>query len=87
MGETLAIGATATPSLLKLEVSAVRQRLSELAVDMVGSDGVRWWPHGLPDARAAIVPRYLADRAHSIFGGALEIQKGIIAKTLLDSIS
>ena len=39
------------------------------------------WPG--PDYAETVTPKYLNVRAASIFGGAKEVQKNIIAKTVL----
>ncbi len=81
-------------SLVKLVGSNIRQNVDELAMDMAGYDGLQLpWGRPLyqadasravsdPDARAAAA-RYLNARAWTIFGGSDEVQKTIIAKTVL----
>ena len=54
---------------------------------MLGSESLRW--HGAGEdgtievAQDTLLPDFLNSRAATIFGGAQEIQLGIIAKTLL----
>ena len=36
-----------------------------------------------PNPRSAVLPRYLNNRAASIFGGSQEVQRNIIAKMVL----
>ncbi len=80
-------------SLLKLRWSEIRQSMTELAVDAIGDDALRWMPERplyetlqLPpdeEELLAAAPRYLNARAFSIMGGTSEIQTNILAKTLV----
>lgn len=81
-------------SLTKLVASNLRQRVDALAVRLFGYAGLELegqrplYGNGSPPApygRAAqlATPRYLNSRAWSIFGGTNEVQRGIIAKTVL----
>ena len=65
-------------SLLKLQGSELTQKLDELAIEAVG-------PRMSPvDAEADVaMGRYLYDRSVTIFGGTSEIQRNIIARTVL----
>lgn len=72
-------------SVLKLRGSQLRQRADELLVEVAGSDA-------LPSVYADIAsppwarrsaPVYLNDRKVSIFGGSNEVQRSIIAGTIL----
>jgi acyl-CoA dehydrogenase len=92
---TLQAGGNPGPisSLLKLRWSEIRQAITELAVDVIGDEALRWRPDRpfyaslqLPPEEeeiAAILPRYLNSRAFSIMGGTSEIQTNILAKTLV----
>jgi acyl-CoA dehydrogenase len=92
---TLQAGGNPGPisSLLKLRWSEIRQSITELAVDIIGDDALRWIPERplyetlqLPpedEAILAATPRYLNARAFSIMGGTSEIQTNILAKTLV----
>lgn len=73
-------------SLLKIRGTELRQRISELQLEALGSRGLHWPRRG--DAAAdADAPRvaeaYLNLRKLSIYGGSNEIQRGIIARQLL----
>jgi len=76
----------AVPSVLKLRASEIQQAVTELGADLLGQDLLRWEPHrplyALADARPenAFASRYLNSRANTIFGGAREIQKTLIAR-------
>jgi acyl-CoA dehydrogenase len=80
-------------SLLKLRWSQLRQTISELAVDAIGLDALRFIPERplyeslqLPPEEEDMLtatPRYLNYRAYTILGGTTEIQTGILAKAML----
>ncbi len=81
-------------SLVKLVASSLRQKIDELAVDIFGPHGLQLPPerplygNSAPEPvgnRAAqlATPTYLNSRAWTIFGGTNEVQKTIIAKTVL----
>jgi acyl-CoA dehydrogenase len=92
---TLQAGGNPGPisSLLKLRWSEIRQSMTELAVDAIGDEALRWMPERPlyqtlqlpPDEEEvlAATPRYLNARAFSIMGGTSEIQINILAKTLV----
>jgi len=80
-------------SMIKITSMETIQRITELAIDVAGTpslalqlaaltvaSGVE--PIGDDDA-VTLMPKYLNNRAASIFGGSNEIQRNIIAKTLL----
>lgn len=81
-------------SLVKLVSSTLRQKIDELAVDIFGPLGLQLPPErplygnsapepvGSREAQLA-TPTYLNSRAWTIFGGTNEVQKTIIAKTVL----
>lgn len=83
----------AESSLLKIRGSELRQQLSHLSRQVLGPAALPFFPevlHGdaeLEDAQqrdaAAISAQYFNRRKLSIYGGANEIQKNIVAKTLL----
>jgi alkylation response protein AidB-like acyl-CoA dehydrogenase len=83
--------ATARASLLKVRGSEIQQRLNELAADALGASSLRLylreeafaqtpsdplWPPYVPGVTADL----LYQRALTIYGGAKEVQKNIIAK-------
>ncbi|MES1928814.1 acyl-CoA dehydrogenase, middle domain-containing protein [Salinisphaera dokdonensis CL-ES53] len=80
-------------SMIKITAMETLQRINELAIDTVGTPaltlqidalmvGSETPPMGSPDTLTAM-PKYLNNRAATIFGGSSEIQRNIIAKTLL----
>ncbi|MBG6120079.1 MULTISPECIES: acyl-CoA dehydrogenase family protein [unclassified Sphingobium] len=79
-------------SLLKIRGSEIQQRATELLLELAGPAGLAVPPDygkgdhwdGREDGwRASAAPFYFSKRAVSIYGGANEIQKNIIAKTVL----
>ena len=81
------------PSLLKIRGSELQQDILDAVVDVIGRDGlayqdqglhrdladIRHGEHGVP----GLIYEHLHSRATSIYGGSNEIQRGIIAKALL----
>jgi len=68
-------------SVLKLRASRMKQAIAELGIEALGPASVRW-----RDGRTAasvLVPEYCNSRAFTIFGGAAEIQLGLIARHVL----
>ena len=77
-------------SILKIRGSEIRQALSELLVEAIGSGALRFGARGAdagppagPAHAAGVTASYLNLRKLSIFGGSNEIQKNIIAQTLI----
>ena len=91
-------GANAVASVLKVRGSELRQRVAELAVEALGDYGlaVAPDPEGLhnmrddaaetpvPDYGVGLSARAMFRRATTIYGGANEIQRTLIAKTILE---
>ena len=73
-------------SILKLRGSQLQQAVTELAVEVAGPDAL---PFGAPEAVESpewaqhAAPRYLNYRKTSIYGGSNEVQRTIIASTIL----
>ena len=75
-------------SIMKLSSTKLEQSINELSVDVLGYTGFVMNPvaEGNPvraDYISSVVPRYLNNRAASIFGGSQEVQRNIIAKMVL----
>ncbi|MEP1593992.1 MAG: acyl-CoA dehydrogenase family protein, partial [Halieaceae bacterium] len=75
-------------SIQKLNTNHLEQAINELSVDVLGYQGFAMEPveDGTPvrpDFDSSILPRYLNNRAASIFGGSQEVQRNIIAKMVL----
>ncbi len=85
----LAPGASPGPiaPVLKLRASRLKQAIGRLGVDALGPRAIDWpRPEAEDDpglGPAVLVPEYLNSRAATIFGGAAEIQLGLIARQLL----
>ena len=72
-------------SVLKMRGSQLQQTATELLVEVAGPDGL---PVGAdeiasPDWAQSSAPRYLNYRKTSIYGGSNEVQRNIIASTIL----
>ena len=81
----------AVVSALKVRGSQIQQRVTDLQFDALGLRGLRCWGHGEGEDATSDDPLWpahvpgrtaqmLIARASTIYGGALEIQKNIIAK-------
>ena len=75
-------------SILKHNTVRLEQAINELSVDVLGYRGFPMDPMDngdptRPDFTSSVVPRYLNNRAASIFGGSQEVQRNIIAKMVL----
>ena len=71
-------------SILKLKGTEIQQRIQKLMVEAGGIYGAAWGirPAGPKFARGAM-GGYLSSRAFTIYGGASEVQKDVIAKNVL----
>ena len=71
-------------SILKLKGTEIQQRIQKLTVEAAGIYAAAWGkrPVGEPFAKAGMAG-YLASRAYTIYGGASEVQKDVIAKNVL----
>jgi len=76
-------------SLLKLMGTAVQQTLSELALEIGAEQAWPWHPEGAlaesPHAHA--MERYAFLRACTIYGGSDEVQKTVLAKSMLAGVA
>lgn len=71
-------------SILKLKGTEIQQRIQELNLEAAGIYAAAWgMPVGHKFARGAM-SGYLGGRATTIYGGASEVQKDVIAKNVLD---
>ncbi len=82
-------GANSAASILKVRGTELQQRMTELTLELAGPAGLPMPDHHHHDDRGAdgwleaSAPFYFTMRKVSIFGGSNEIQKNIIAKTVL----
>lgn len=70
------------PSMLKILGTEASQRIDHLALEMAAE-----WKGDIdtaPDAVAIAMPRYLNNRAGSIYAGSNEIQRDLIARVVVD---
>ncbi|HEX4189352.1 MAG TPA: acyl-CoA dehydrogenase family protein [Marmoricola sp.] len=70
-------------SVLKLKGTELQQAVTELLVDLAGPLSLASDSETVPDWAAHSVPTYLNFRKASIYGGSNEIQRQIIAGTIL----
>jgi alkylation response protein AidB-like acyl-CoA dehydrogenase len=70
-------------SILKLKGTELQQAVSELAVDLAGPLSLASGSDTVPEWAALSAPTYLNLRKASIYGGSNEIQRQIIAGTIL----
>ncbi|RNL63277.1 acyl-CoA dehydrogenase [Nocardioides marmoriginsengisoli] len=70
-------------SVLKLKGSELQQDVTELLVDLAGPLSLSSGSETVPEWAALTVPTYLNFRKASIYGGSNEIQRTIIAGTIL----
>ncbi|HET7682620.1 MAG TPA: acyl-CoA dehydrogenase family protein [Marmoricola sp.] len=70
-------------SVLKLKGSELQQAVSELAVDVAGELSLASGSPSAPEWATVTTPTYLNLRKASIYGGSNEIQRQIIAGTIL----
>jgi alkylation response protein AidB-like acyl-CoA dehydrogenase len=70
-------------SIMKLKGTEIQQRIQKLTVEAGGIYSAGWgFPVGPKFARNGMAG-YLASRAYTIYGGASEVQKDVIAKNVL----
>jgi len=72
-------------SILKLKGTEIQQRIQKLTVEAGGIYSAAWGakPVGPSFAKGGM-GGYLSSRAYTIYGGASEVQKDVIAKNVLD---
>ncbi|MEM9522790.1 MAG: acyl-CoA dehydrogenase family protein, partial [Pseudomonadota bacterium] len=79
-------------SMLKIKGTVIRQEINDLARRAAGPYAMPFPSEGIegdnrppvgPDYAGPLAAQYFNNRKLSIFGGSNEIQRGIIAKTVL----
>ncbi len=70
-------------SIMKNVGSKVGQDRAELAVEIMGSNGLGWEGEGFSEDELAQTRNWLGGKATTIYGGSAEIQNNIIAKRIL----
>jgi alkylation response protein AidB-like acyl-CoA dehydrogenase len=76
-------GPSATSSVLKNVGSKVRQEKVELAVEILGAQGLGWAGPAFTGAELEVMRTMLRSKSGTIAGGSYEIQNNIIAKRIL----
>jgi alkylation response protein AidB-like acyl-CoA dehydrogenase len=76
-------GPTASSSILKNVGSKVRCDSAELALEIMGHQGVGWGGDDFTDDEVSIVRTWLGGKAGTIAGGSYEVQNNIISKRIL----
>lgn len=76
-------GASAVSSILKNAGVHVFQTRAELALEIMGHQGLGWEGEGFTEEELGAVRDWLHGKAWSIFGGSEEVQNNIIAKRIL----
>lgn len=71
-------------SIMKLKGTEIQQRVSELNIEAAGIYGAAWGEAVGPGFARGAMSGYLGARATTIYGGASEVQKDVIAKKVLD---
>ncbi len=56
---------------------------AELAIEIMGSQGIGWQGDGFSADELACVREWLSGKAMSIYGGSFEVQYNIISKNIL----
>ncbi|MBS0332064.1 MAG: acyl-CoA dehydrogenase family protein [Proteobacteria bacterium] len=76
-------GPSAASSVLKNVGSWVRQARAELAVEILGNQGVGWGGEGFTDDEVGTIKAMLRSKSGTIAGGSQEVQNNIVSKRIL----
>ena len=76
-------GPSAATSIMKNVGARITQDRAELAIEIMGMQGLGWEGEGFTDAELAQTRSWLWGKAVSIYGGSSEIQNNVIAKRIL----
>ncbi len=76
-------GPSAATSIMKNVGAKVTQDRAELAIEVMGMNGLGWEGEGFSDKELATTRQWLWGKAVSIYGGSTEIQNNIVAKRIL----
>ncbi len=85
INDRIRVGAHPGPesSILKLVGTELNQERWELAVDLLGLDGVGWSGPGFSERDLAITHHVFRSRGNTIEGGSSEVQRNIVAQRVL----
>jgi alkylation response protein AidB-like acyl-CoA dehydrogenase len=78
-----AAGPSAASSILKNVASKVRQDEAELAVEILGYQGLGWRSDDFTAEESEATRAWLRGKAGTIAGGSFEVQNNIVAKRIL----
>lgn len=76
-------GPTAATSIMKNVGARITQDRAELAIEIMGMQGLGWEGEGFTEDELAQTRTWLWGKAVSIYGGSSEIQNNVIAKRIL----
>jgi alkylation response protein AidB-like acyl-CoA dehydrogenase len=76
-------GPSAATSIMKNVGARITQDRAELAIEIMGMNGLGWEGEGFTDEELAQTRTWLWGKAVSIYGGSSEIQNNIVAKRIL----
>ncbi|WP_448502334.1 acyl-CoA dehydrogenase family protein [Sphingomonas sp.] len=76
-------GPSATSSIMKNVGARITQDRAELAIEIMGMQGLGWEGEGFREDELAQTRTWLWGKAVSIYGGSTEIQNNVIAKRIL----
>ncbi|HEY1753243.1 MAG TPA: acyl-CoA dehydrogenase family protein [Caulobacteraceae bacterium] len=76
-------GPSATSSIMKNAGTMIRKERAELAVEILGHQGVGWGGEGFSDYETNAIRVMLRSKSGTIAGGSQEVQNNIIAKRIL----
>jgi alkylation response protein AidB-like acyl-CoA dehydrogenase len=74
---------SAVTSIMKNSGTAIGQQRAELALEIMGHQGLGWEGEAFSAAELTAVRGWLSGKATTIFGGSFEIQNNIISKRIL----
>ncbi len=77
------VNVSAAASILKNSATRVAQTRSELALEIMGAQGLGWEGSEFTKEELATVREWLFGKAMSIYGGSFEVQNNIISKNIL----
>jgi len=76
-------GPSAATSIMKNVGARITQDRAELAIEIMGMNGLGWEGEGFTEAELQQTRTWLWGKAVSIYGGSTEIQNNVIAKRIL----
>jgi alkylation response protein AidB-like acyl-CoA dehydrogenase len=76
-------GPSATSSIMKNAGTMIRKERAELAVEIMGHQGIGWGGEGFSDYETNAIRVMLRSKSGTIAGGSQEVQNNIIAKRIL----